>query len=64
MTGFRILLESAGGSEQPVGGLASASRGHTRPWPWPAAAVAEAELGRLAMAVWAVYAPREARNIE
>jgi len=42
MTGFRILLESAGGSEQPVGGLASASRGHTRPWPWPAAAVAEA----------------------
>jgi len=33
MAGFGILLETAGGSGEPVGGLASASRGHARPWP-------------------------------
>jgi len=38
MACFGILLESAGGSGEPVDGLASASRGHARPWPWPGAA--------------------------
>ena len=64
MAGFRILLESAGGSGEPVGGLASASRGHARPWPWPAAASSGRSLswGGLAMAVFAVHAPRDMRG--